>query len=64
MLNETKSWENPYKTSYIRLLQLSQSCKYCSPSYVVTPGSSRAHFLQILEIKEFQFMPEYMSFCI
>ena len=55
-----KSWENPYMTLYIRSLQLSQSCKYCRPSYVVTPGSSRAHFMLILKIKEYQFMTEYM----
>ena len=60
MSNEAKSWEKPYMTSYIRSLQLSKSCIYCRPSHVVTPGSKRAHFLLVLEIKEFKFMTEYM----
>ena len=61
MSNETKSREKPYMTSYIRSLQLSKSCKYCRPSHVVTPGSRRAPFLLILEIKEFQFMTDSLT---
>ena len=42
-------------TSYIRSLQLSKSCKSCRPSYVVTPGSSRAPCYAYFDNKEVSF---------